>query len=313
MVISNDRFDRYKSREKYSWAYKVFKKYLEEINDFYWSFSPMLHKEVCLSENESDDIDSKDFFCVNSDDVRRIPKTLIEWRKSILSFDKWNRLNLLIAAISNLETYLSSVCRVAFESDPSLLITYLLGFQKKIDGVFYLKNGYFDNEEYKKIINNIEKSITMGDWNSRSSNFYKIFPTAPACIKNNIRKLENIRVMRNNAAHALGRDISSARQNRSLNTPEMDNLQEDDFKLCLKIIYDIATEIDKFLLDNFIGSYEIIYFYHNEYVKGNDIKEYNGDIMIGIKKQLTSMEDLSTWPKEYIKDLINYYHGVNSE
>lgn len=35
MEISNDRFDRYKSREKYSWAYKVFKKYLEEINDFY--------------------------------------------------------------------------------------------------------------------------------------------------------------------------------------------------------------------------------------------------------------------------------------
>ena len=117
----------------------------------------MLHKEVCLSENESDDINSKDFFRVNSDDVKRIPKTLIEWRKSILSFDKWNRLNLLIAAISNLETYLSSVCRVAFESDPSLLITYLLGFQKRIDGVFYLKNGYFDNEEYKKIINNIEK------------------------------------------------------------------------------------------------------------------------------------------------------------
>lgn len=153
----------------------------------------------------------------------------------------------------------------------------------------------------------------MGDWNSRSSNFYKIFPTAPACIKNNIRKLENIRVMRNNAAHALGRDISSARQNRSLHTPEMDNLQEDDFKLYLKIIYDIATEIDKFLLDNFIGSYEIIYFYHNEYVKVHDIKEYNGNIMIGVKKQLTSMEDLRTWPKEYIKDLIKYYHGVNSE
>ena len=45
----------------------------------------------------------------------------------------------------------------------------------------------------------------------------------------------------------------------------------------------------------------------------HDIKEYNGNIMIGVKKQLTSMEDLRTWPKEYIKDLIKYYHGVNSE
>lgn len=73
---------------------------------------------------------------------------------------------------------------------------------------------------------------------------------------------------------------------------------------------DISTAIDNYLLLNHIGSYEIVYYYHKNYVENNDLFEYDGETMIKLKRHLTSEQGTTTWGKEYLKGMIKYYHGV---
>lgn len=325
------KFERDVSHERTSCPYKAFLDYLTDINKNYWSLVPALSKEKYLAKQKLDNAEvnsmlSADFFHATGEHVRRIPQELEEWVRSIRMFENWNRINILISIISNFETYLSSVIRVAMEANPSLLFNYIylspedflspadsLSFEdfEKIDGVIFLKKGLFDKKGYKDLIDDIESKLTHGDWTNRTNTFYKLFPNAPAVFRNKIKELEDARKLRNNAAHSFGREISQARENRNFNKlSNYDSLSEERLIKYFKLFSDLSTEIDNYLLLNHIGSYEIVYYYHKNYVENNGLFEYDGETMIKLKRHLTSEQGTTTWGKEYLKGMIKYYHGV---
>ncbi|HEL2007238.1 TPA: hypothetical protein TZS81_001265 [Streptococcus suis] len=319
-------FNRDTAHESNSWAYKAFLDYLTDINRNYWSLVPALSKEKYLANleakdgNELNKISSVDFFKATGENSRRIPPNLEEWLISVKQFENWNRINILISLVSNFETYLSLVTRIALESNPALLFnyTYLSPSEdspdrlfNKIDGVEFLKKNLFNKKGYKDLISSIDSEITHGDWTKRTNMFYKIFPDAPEILRQSIADLEKTRKLRNNAAHSFGREITQARENRDFNkVASYDRLSEKRLINYFKLFSDLSLNIDNYLLKNHIGAYEIVYYYHKNYVEKNNLDDYCGNMMVELKKDLTSRSGTTTWGKAYLKEMIQYYHSI---
>ena len=310
-----DRFDRNISREKHSWCYKVYKDYLTEINQYYWTLIPLASEAEYRVRNSGFDnqrFSTATFFNASGPDVRKIPPYLLEWQENFNKFQKWNRINTLVSIISNFETYLSSIIKVAFESNPGLLLNYsnIKENSVKIDGVSYLKNGAFTGK-YRELIEEIVEQITKGDWQRRTSMFYRIFPDAPSKFKESISELEHARKLRNNAAHSFGRRIDVAVNNRSFKKiDETDTLSEKRLMAYFALFSSLTESIDEYLLNTHIGAYEVIHFYHKNYVEKYNIDRYNSKWRNELKRELTKEAKIDSWGKRYIESMIKYYHSI---
>lgn len=324
--MNKNKFQRSVPLEKRTWPYRAFIDYLTEINFNYWSLVPALSKEKYLvreseKNSESKRIKSVDFFHASGENARRIPVYLDEWVEKIEVFENWNRINILVALLSNFETYLSSVTEVALESNPALFFNYDFldptnerssELIPKIDGVEYLKKGLYEGNRYSNLIDKIKQGLTKGEWSSRARVFYTIFPDAPESLNDNVLKLDKIRVLRNNAAHSFGRDIKEARQNRNLRKVDTyDKLSEERLMQYFKLFTDLSSSIDGYLLNNQIGAYELVYYYHRHAQKYG-LNEYNGHHMVDVKKELTAMNGTTTIGKTYVQGMMKYYHNINN-
>lgn len=310
-----NRFDRNKSREKNSWPYKAYKDYSTELNQYYWSLVPLASEvryRVRRVETNIEEINTADFFHASGPDIRRLSHNLYEWQSDFNRFQKWNRINILVSIISNFETYLSSVVKIAFESNPGLVLNYfnLASNNNKIEGVIYLKNHCF-TKKYKEQIVEMVEQITKGDWYSRTNMFYRIFPDAPSKLKESIRDLEHARKLRNNAAHAFGRKIDVAVNNRSYKKiDETDNLSEKKLMSYFALFSSIVDSIDEYLLESHIGAYEIIHLYHTKYVEKYNIDKYDPKWRNEVKKYLTRETKIDSYGKKYVEFMIRYYHSL---
>ncbi|MDZ5757098.1 hypothetical protein RAK27_00320 [Carnobacterium maltaromaticum] len=300
-------FNRNKAKDVHTWSFKVYRKNMTALNEIYWAYVPMVEKEKYLIRNEVEtDLNTNVYFHAKGPDSGRLAPMLSEWGSHIKVFSNWNRINVLLTAISNFETYLAAVSKITMESNPIIC----LGLPERIDGVKYLKKGYYNEKRYKDNVDNLIISFTKGTWESRAKAFYDIFADAPMSIKNNLSDLEKMRLMRNKAAHSFGQEIDKARSNRTLDSLSYDKLSESKLKYYLKLLYKIATSLDSYFLDKHIGSYEAIYYYHENYALKKGESEYNPQSMIEMKKGLTAMAETVTWSKKYVKEMIIYYHSI---
>src|SRR5690606_14019132 len=169
-------------------------------------------------------------------------------------FKTWTNLNALLALTSNLETYIATIASLALESDPGLLFDS----PKTIDGVLLLKQKAQKNHFH----NNIIISLTKGDWNSRLSAYNKLFGAPPEEFIKNVSKLEKIRILRNKVGHAFGRDIEGSRNHEVKDIVSMEKLSDAQLKKHQYTIVNTVKAIDKHLLLNYIGEYQLIAFYH---------------------------------------------------
>ena len=177
------------------------------------------------------------------------------WSDAYNEFDNWVNLNSIMAMSSNLETYMSTVIKLALESD----VGVLFGTSKRIDGIEIIKHGRsqpFDFED--KLM-----SCTKGEWGSRASAFERIFGKVPTLLSENISTLEKLRKLRNNVGHAFGRDIEASRNHSVINTLDIKTLKREKTLAYQKLIFGISKAIDKQLLAEHIGEYQTLYFYHN--------------------------------------------------
>lgn len=306
---------RQEARDIHSWPFKVFKMNYTELNSSYWAIIPMIDKERYLIKNSkiSELTDSQKYFHATGVNALRIPPTIKDWNISIQRFNKWHRLNTLLDAISCFEIYLSSVIRVAIESNPGLILTDSINYNEKIDGVKLLIQGHYDSKKFKLFVEEYVKSVTKGEWSSRNKNFYNLFPDAPNILNDNCKILEELRKIRNNSAHSMGRDISKANMNRTLDNLEFPSVSEPTMMKYLEALFKIVKTIDAFLTKNVIGNYDIVYYYHKEYVLPNKLREYNGLIAIKLKKDLTRNRFLTSYSKDYVKNMIRYYHQIQND
>lgn len=253
---SKNEFSRWKAREKYSWPFQVFQKHNKELSEMYMAqiaSHAYIYKELGKTADWKDSITKH--FLLEDEVIGYVFEDLKSWSNSYNSFDNWVNLNCIMAMSSNFETYLSTVIKLALESNPGVLF----GATTKIDGAEILKYG-------KKELFNFDDrviSCTKGVWGSRVNAFEKIFESCPEILRDNISLLEKIRKLRNNVGHSFGRDIEMSRNHDVIDIVKMEKLTREKTIKYQKLIFGISKQIDNQLMSEHIGEYQALYFYHN--------------------------------------------------
>jgi hypothetical protein len=129
----------------------------------------------------------------------------------------------------------------------------------------------------------------------------------------NISALEKMRRLRNNIGHAFGREIEAARRHDVLSSTEISKLSRDTTIYYMKLIYSISKEIDRQLLINHIGEYQIANFYHSlkdDLSIGDPLpaRERGNHIAI-LKKQIGRFGN-NPVSKNFCRELIEYYERL---
>ena len=294
-------FDRWCPHEESTWIFQVFKAYDEELEKNIFSFysaSKYVYKKLGESGAKWNDLPT-DHFAIS---VKKsiLFQSLKGWSDSFNAFSNWNNLNTLMGICSNFETYLESVITLSIESDPGILF----GASKSIDGVKYLKYESCTKFNIKEIVTNCVK----GDWNSRWSNIVKLFPNIPNTIEKKISDLERIRKLRNNIAHAFGRDIESSRQHIIKQKLTIDTISERKVQQYKYLLWGIAKEIDSYLLNNHIGEYQFLCLYHSIYPELNH-EVHSSMRAVKLKKKLGN-DKICPTSKELCKQIVLYYENL---
>lgn len=292
-------FNRWQSKDKYSYAFRIFSKYHTYMNSLYWAHVPASNHTQStyrLAKKEDTERTTHSVYNLSGKNAFRVTKSLDAFSEHLNEFDNWTRLNTLVAVLSYFETYLSSVVSLAIESDLGLLYSV----SKRIDGVMILKYNTQNNYSF------IDKSaeITKGTWSQRISNYKKTFNSVPESLKENEAALEKMRKLRNNVAHAFGRDIDETRARETTDILPIERLSEERLQKYMEIIRIVSKDIDKQLLSNHIGDYELIHYYHTQ--KSN-VNEQNK--VQQFKAMINSLY-IENKNHDYCKRLIEYYNEL---
>lgn len=232
-------------------------------------------------------------------------KDVKAWSQSYNTFDNWVNLNSVMAMSSNLETYMSTVIRLALESD----VGVLFGASKKIDGIGIIKHGKLQPFDFNEQI----IACTKGEWNGRVSAYKKIFGSAPSVVSNNISHLEKIRRLRNNIGHSFGRDLEKSREHDVIEIAEMEKISRENTIKLQKTIFGVAKAIDEQLLKNHVGEFQPLYFYHNlrPTLKHDDenVLRKAGNHAAVFKKKIGNF-GATPVGKKFCRGLIEYYESL---
>lgn len=302
MARSQRQFDRWKPREKSTWVFRVFKQHDAELLRMYTAFEnsyKSTYKKLGESGAEWNDLPAKHFDYNKPFEYEQY-KDLKEWSDSFNDLENWINLNALVTISSNFETYLSTVIPLALSSD----VGVLYGVPHKMDGIEILKNGH----EQPFNFNDIVIGCTKGDWSSRLAFYEKAFSKSPRIFSSNISSLDVIRRLRNDVAHAFGRDIEASRNHREIKKLPIKSLSRKRLLKFQKLVWKIAKSIDVQLHQFHIGEYQAILFYHEM------LPELNKDVhasmrAVELKKRIGSF---GTTPagKEFCKGLVKYYEAL---
>lgn len=308
MSKSKIEFDRWNRRQGISsWAFRVFQKHNKELTEMY--ISHLLSKQYTyksLKENNAkfEDLTNK-HFDFRDNTYSNVFNNIEIWSKNFNKFDNWINLNTIMAMSANLETYMATIIKLALESD----IGITFNATRKIDGIEIIKNSdKYPFELEDKII-----SCTKGDWSSRVSNFEKIFTLTPNILRSNISSLEKIRKLRNDIGHAFGREIDKSRNHNVLIPIDIQTIKQEKIIEYLKLLFAIARGIDKQLMENHIGEYQILYFFHK--LSSSLTDDINHRRKIGnhatlLKKEISKVGD-NRVGKLFCRGLVEYYYELN--
>ncbi|MGE7929215.1 hypothetical protein [Lysinibacillus xylanilyticus] len=293
-------FDRWKSNDDYTYAYKIFNRYHTYMNSLYWSYAPAYaYSQIAYSQKKKEGGQlptTHELFNLSGKDSERVASNLDDWSRHFKEFDNWTRLNALLSLNSYFEIYLSSVVSLAVESDIGLQFAA----SKSVDGLTIVKNG--NSRGYSFF--DISREITMGEWSKRRKRFKEIFGSAPQELTTYEKDLEKIRNIRNSVAHSFGRDIEKSRSRSQTDILEIQRISIKTLKKYMSIIRAVARSIDEQLLNNHIGDYEAVFYYHeikSTLPVNNHVKEF--------KKKLNSLY-VKQKSFSYCEQLIEYYDSL---
>ena len=286
-------------------AYNLFKKHFTELNQVYWSFVPAYNTIVSKAKKElvSDEADPKSYFLIRDEDDRRIAPSFGEWKNSFSEFSNYSRLNMIMLLSSCFETYLRTVISNAFESKPGVIIMC----PDSVDGVFLLKTNISygnSNDKNYQFTDHIE-NICQGDWAKRFLQFEKYFGKLPDIILDKTQELDEFRVLRNNIGHYFGRNKSEYSTPLLFHPISAIRVSHKRVLKFLKLINNVAKELDIFLKEKYIGSYDVIKQYINL-----DSEGYFEDNRPGVRarefQKLLGREGLPIVGNEYYRNIIDY-------
>ncbi|WP_305844171.1 hypothetical protein [Photobacterium leiognathi] len=292
-------FDRWNSQDQYSYVYRLFAKHHTHMNSLYWAHVPA--SSFCLGTSrrelkETNPKTTQQLLHVSGANAFRVNDDVKGFSSDLNEFDNWTRLNTLVAVLSYFETYLSSVVSLAIESDLGLLYS----IPKRIDGAMVLKH----NNTSKYAFFDKSESITKGDWSKRAGEFKSLFGAVPQSITDNISSLERMRKLRNNVAHAFGRDIDETRARTTMELLPMERLTEKTLLKYMELILNIAKDVDIQLFSNHIGEYELVHYYHvnkGKFSGPNEVRDFKDSI----NKLYINLRG-----NQFCRELIAYYNNI---
>ena len=293
-------FDRWNHALTHSGPYLVYRQYYSELNRFYWA-SHSGHK-ITYTEmtNKGYTWDS------NPDAVLGLPAhnhsfpTLRDWATAYDQLQVWTRLNVVISLASILETFIDSVCGLAIESNPGVLINA----SKSLDGVSLLKTKRLERE----VIENAIEDIAKGTWPQRRSAFDVLFGGHPVELDTYEADLEELRKKRNSVGHAFGRDIDKARRFEEIKPLPLDGIRQEKLIHFFDITLRVASAIDQYLLDNHIGEYQALFSFHVFYTHNQDKNWSDKEMAKAFRKYF--LTDSMPLGKEFFNDLLDYYKNA---
>ncbi len=291
----NIQFDRWTPIYPHTIPYRLYKSYDNDLMAMITSFESAKGYTYSHLSNDGAVWESKasDYGLIKNNQTR----TIREWVDNYEEFANWIRLSLLLSSCSYLENYLSAIVRECIESDPGIII----GTPHVIDGIKCKKhNIYLRNEEVEsKII-----SCTKGTWQSRIENLSRLFGTLPESLVNSISDLEAIRMMRNDLAHAFGRDIKESNDYFKVIKSPIRRLSIRRFNKFRTLLNRIVQDFDSLVNRNHIGNYEFLLQYHNIYDTIKDLDK--GYQVLELKKSLL-LDKNTGCSKEFCRGIIVYY------
>lgn len=297
--------ERWISPLKNSLAYYLFIKHFSELNEVYWSHVPASDTIIKHMKEKVNDNPSTEFcklFIVKDENERRLASDYNEWLKNYKEFLNYTRLNMLMLLSSAFETYLRTIVSLAIESKPATM----LGCSESIDGAFLLKKdsnyGMYNDKNY--LFSNIIDDICIGEWSKRVDAYEKHFGSVPLTLKNNVKKLDELRKTRNEVGHYFGRKKNQYETPVIMAPKEVERVSHENFLKYLNTVYKTVKAIDEHLHKEYIGSYDIIKFYFQEiHIDSNDVTP--GTQAKKLQKHLGE-KGLPPVGSEYYKNLLTY-------
>ena len=296
---------RWNSPFPYTLAFNLFRKHITELNGIYWSFVPVSNTIISYAKRElqNDDADPKKFFLVHDEDDKRIARTYKMWKDNFREFGNYTRLNMVMLISSCFETYLRTVVSTAFESKPGIIIMC----PDAVDGAFLLKNkleyGNSSTKNYQ--FTEYVDDICRGTWDKRFSAFEKYFGPLPHSISLKKTELDELRTVRNNIGHYFGRKKDDYSTPLFFSPISAMRISHNKILKYFKLVNDVAKQLDLYLKEHYIGSYDIIKCYYQHLSDG-----FFNDERPGMRarkfQQLLGAEGLPLAGKEYYSNLINY-------
>lgn len=249
-------YNRWQPMRPTSWPYKVYIRHKEEHKQMMWAFhcsSKYTFKMLGQTGATRADL-AQNHFATTSASV-----TVQNWQDSFKKFSNWTNLNQLLAQTACFETYLASILRLVFDSDPGLIV----GASHHIDGVRQLKFGAVIDS---KIVDMHLINCTKGTWQSRIAAIINLLGYSFSSLSTYCGELEKLREIRNNIGHAFGRSISQSQNYGSPTMIPMINISEKTVIKYFKIITTIVREIDSYVMQNHIGNFQEFHFLHNRII-----------------------------------------------
>lgn len=293
-------FDRWQHAMVNSGPFLVYKQYYEELNRYYWA-SYSAHKMTYpLMTYRGYTWESKPEEILDLPEHNHSFTTLREWSDAYNTLQVWTRLNVVISLASILETYIDTVCALAIESNPGVLINA----SKSLDGVHLLKTKRLEEE----IIKNALTGISKGVWGERRKAFDALFGGHPNELDLYESDLDHLRNKRNSVGHAFGRDIDKARRFEEIHPLPLEGISQENLIHFFDVTLRVAKAIDQFLLDNHIGEYQALFSFHVFYTHNQDKNWDDKSMAKAFRKQFLK----SSLPigKQFFLDLVDFYKQV---
>ncbi len=227
-------------------------------------------------------------------------QTIRDWASAYDKFQVWTRLNVVISLASILETYIDTICGLAIESNPGVLINS----SKSLDGVKLLKTKRLEHE----VISNAIYYIGKGTWPERRKAFDGVFGGHPVELDTYETTLEELRNKRNTVGHAFGRNIDKARRFEEIRPLPIEGIRQGILLQYFDVTLKVAKAIDAYLLNEHIGEYQALYSFHVFYIH-NQGKNWDVKSMAKAFRKHYAKSSLPIGKQFYI-DLVNFYLEV---
>lgn len=303
--------ERWVSPFPHTIPYLLFVEHFTELNNIYWAHVPAKNtiEKKAFDALKSMEEDPKKYFLIRDEDDRRLPLTYKEWKANYRNFDVYTRLNMLMLLSSCFETYFRTIISFAFESKPGVIIDS----PDSKDGIFLLKSkrnyGVLGSQEYK--FSDQVESICTGMWQSRVANFNKYFGAFPISDAD-ILLIDEMRRKRNSVGHYFGRNKDDYEAPLSFFPEPIEPISHEKLLKYFKLVHKIVSDLDVYLKNNYLGSYDIIKYYfkcvENGIITGKNV----GDHARELRKLLGSL-GMRIVDANYYRNLIAYVSLVDEK